>query len=76
MVKKPFFASTEPLFNFTIMQNGHKINSSKQQRGMCRTHTRKDCMGGITNEEKNDCRSYGCNDDHVSGCMWKQRRQF
>lgn len=40
MVKKPFFASTEPLFNFTIMQNGHKINSSKQQRGMCRTHTR------------------------------------
>lgn len=40
MVKKPFFASTEPLFNFTIMQNGHKINSSKQQRGMCWTHTR------------------------------------
>lgn len=41
MVKKAiFFASTEPLFNFIIMQNGHKINSSKQQRGMCRTHTR------------------------------------
>ena len=39
-LKSHFFASTEPLFNFTIMQNGHKINSSKQQRGMCRTHTR------------------------------------
>lgn len=39
-LKSHFFASTEPLFNFTIMQNGHKIKSSKQQRGMCRTHTR------------------------------------
>ena len=39
-LKSHFFASTEPLFNFTIMQNGHKINSSKQQRGMCWTHTR------------------------------------
>ena len=29
-LKSHFFASTEPLFNFTIMQNGHKINSSKQ----------------------------------------------
>ena len=69
MVKKPFFASTEPLFNFTIMQNGHKTRDVQDTYPT-------DCMGGITNEEKNDCRSYGCIDDHVSGCMWKQRRQF
>ena len=77
MVKKPFFASTEPLFNFLpLCKMDIKNKFIKTTTEGCRTHTPTDCMGGITNEEKNDCRSYGCIDDHVSGCMWKQRRQF
>ncbi len=39
---------------------------------MRKTHPT-DGMGGMTNEKKNYCRSYGCNDDNVSGSMRKQQ---